>query len=162
MRPEALRGASVNPAPLASFGHDDGSHLLVLAVAEPYTERSGFALSAGGHTHRVLVLDGSYSMAYKPTDKSRFERAKELAARIVGETPIYDITVGTGEGDIRLGKLQPMAEQGPFPFFDRHTYPLHPFTMDDSVRIVPSRSMTCRCPGFGASPPKTRKASEPT
>jgi 2,3,4,5-tetrahydropyridine-2-carboxylate N-succinyltransferase len=40
----------------------------------------------------------------------------------------------------RLGKLQPMAEQGPFPFFDRHTYPLHPFTMDDGVRIVPGGS----------------------
>ena len=43
----------------------------------------GWPSVAGGRTHRVLVLDGSYSMAYKPTDKSRFEQAKELAARIV-------------------------------------------------------------------------------
>ena len=60
--------------------------LLVLALAEPYVERIGLTLTPGGRTHRVLVLDGSYSMAYKPTDKSRFERAKELAARIVDES----------------------------------------------------------------------------
>jgi hypothetical protein len=57
--------------------------LVVLAVAEPYAKRSGFALSAGGHALRVLVLDGSYSMAYQPTDKTRFDRAKELARQIV-------------------------------------------------------------------------------
>ena len=34
----------------------------------------------------MLVIDGSYSMAYKPTDKSRFERAKQLAAQIVEES----------------------------------------------------------------------------
>ena len=34
----------------------------------------------------MLVIDGSYSMAYKPSDKSRFDRAKELAARIVDES----------------------------------------------------------------------------
>ena len=64
--------------------------LLVLAVAEPYAERLGLALAPGERTHHVLVLDGSYSMAYKPTDKSRFERAKELAARIVDESPQGD------------------------------------------------------------------------
>jgi hypothetical protein len=30
---------------------------------------------------------------------------KKRTARVVGDTPIYDITIGTGEGDIRLGKL---------------------------------------------------------
>jgi len=64
--------------------------LIVLAVAEPMLERSGFAFVAGESTHRVLVLDGSFSMAYKPSDKSRFERAKELAARIVDESPQGD------------------------------------------------------------------------
>jgi hypothetical protein len=60
--------------------------LIVLAVAEPFFERVGFAFVAGDPTHRVLVIDGSYSMGYKPTDKSRFERAKELARRIVEES----------------------------------------------------------------------------
>jgi hypothetical protein len=65
--------------------------LLVLAVAEPFLEPSGAALAAGGRTHRVLVIDGSYSMAYCPTDKSRFARAKELAARIVADSPQGDV-----------------------------------------------------------------------
>jgi len=64
--------------------------LVVLAAAEPYLERAGLMSAAGGQTHRVLVLDGSYSMAYQPTDKSRFDRAKELAARIVEESPQGD------------------------------------------------------------------------
>jgi hypothetical protein len=64
--------------------------LIVLAVAEPYLERTGMAFTPGGHTHRVLVIDGSYSMAYKPTDKSRFDRAKELARQIVEESPEGD------------------------------------------------------------------------
>ena len=59
--------------------------LLVLAVAEPVLNRGGLASAGGGPTHRVLVFDGSYSMTYRPTDKSRFARAKELAARIVEE-----------------------------------------------------------------------------
>jgi hypothetical protein len=60
--------------------------LVVTAVAEPFFERGGFAFVAGERTHRVLVIDGSYSMAYRPTDQSRFDRAKELAARIVDES----------------------------------------------------------------------------
>lgn len=64
--------------------------LLVLALAEPYAERLGFAVTSNGHTHRLLVLDGSYSMGYRPTDKTRFERAKELARQIVEESPQGD------------------------------------------------------------------------
>ena len=57
--------------------------LLVLAVAEPFLRDATFASVAGGRTHRVLVIDGSYSMAYKAGEKSRFERAKELARECV-------------------------------------------------------------------------------
>ncbi|MEA3368638.1 MAG: BatA domain-containing protein, partial [Planctomycetota bacterium] len=65
--------------------------LAVLAVAEPYTATSGFSFAPGGdRTHRVLVIDGSFSMAYTPTDQSRFDRAKELAGRIVEESPQGD------------------------------------------------------------------------
>jgi len=60
--------------------------LIVLAVAEPYIQRIGFAKSTTGRTHRVLVIDGSFSMAYKPTDTSRFDRAKQLAEKIVEES----------------------------------------------------------------------------
>ena len=62
---------------------------VVTAVAEPLLER-GLAVVAGQRTHRMLVIDGSFSMGYRPTDKSRFDQAKELAARIVEESPRGD------------------------------------------------------------------------
>ncbi len=64
--------------------------LVVLAVAEPFLERGVVLLAAAERAHRLLVLDGSYSMAYTPTDKSRFDRAKELAAQIVQQSPQGD------------------------------------------------------------------------
>lgn len=60
--------------------------LLVLAVAEFYTEFLGRKFVSGRRTHKVLVLDGSFSMGYKPTDKSRFDRAKELAQQIIRDS----------------------------------------------------------------------------
>lgn len=60
--------------------------LLVLAVAQPFLEQLGLNFVPGERTLKVLVIDGSYSMGYKPTDKSRFERAKQLAAQIVEES----------------------------------------------------------------------------
>jgi hypothetical protein len=60
--------------------------LLALAVAEPFLERTGVSSVASRRTHKLLIVDGSFSMGYKPTDKSRFERAKELAAQIVEES----------------------------------------------------------------------------
>lgn len=64
--------------------------LIVLAVAEPFVAMGVLSFSAGQRTHRMIVLDGSYSMAYKPTDQTRFEQAKQLAARIVDESPQGD------------------------------------------------------------------------
>ena len=63
---------------------------MVLAVAEPYLEHAVPVFSPGGNTHRVLVIDSSYSMAYKAADRTRFEQAKEWAARIVEESPQGD------------------------------------------------------------------------
>ncbi len=60
--------------------------LVVLAVAQPFLEQAGFKLMPGGRTLKVLVLDGSYSMAFKPTDKSCFDSAKQWATRIVEES----------------------------------------------------------------------------
>ncbi len=56
---------------------------IVLAVAEPFFEHPCPVLRPGGRTHRVLVIDGSYSMAFKTGDRSRFQQAKQWAARIV-------------------------------------------------------------------------------
>ncbi|MGA2797605.1 MAG: VWA domain-containing protein [Thermoguttaceae bacterium] len=65
--------------------------LLVLAVAEPYWQRPGLAASGGGTAHRILVVDGSLSMDFKPTDHSRFEKAKELARQIVEDSRQGDV-----------------------------------------------------------------------
>ena len=60
--------------------------LVVLALAQPFIERAGLAFVPGQRTLKVFVVDGSYSMAYKPTDKSRFDRAKQLVAQMVEES----------------------------------------------------------------------------
>jgi hypothetical protein len=52
--------------------------------------RPGVVLVGEGAPHRVRGL---------------LAQEKKRTARVVGDTPIYDITVGTGEGDIRLAKL---------------------------------------------------------
>jgi len=63
--------------------------LLVLAIAEPFVQPGRLVHSSAARTHRVIVIDGSYSMAYKPGkdgksgNKSRFEAARQLAAQIV-------------------------------------------------------------------------------
>ena len=40
----------------------------------------------------------------------------------------------------RLGRLGPAATGGPFPFYDKDTYPLRPASAADRVRIVPGGS----------------------
>ena len=52
--------------------------------------RPGVVLVGEGAPHRLRGL---------------IAQEKKRTARIVGDTPIYDITVGTGEGEIRLAKL---------------------------------------------------------
>jgi hypothetical protein len=58
--------------------------LVVLAMAKPYLESLGaLPVIAGRRTHRVLVLDGSLSMAYTVADVTRFDQAKTLAVQLV-------------------------------------------------------------------------------
>lgn len=64
--------------------------LVVLAVAEPYGERI-LAGGAAAPTHRILLLDASYSMAYRTSDTTAFTRAKQMAARLVRESPAGDV-----------------------------------------------------------------------
>ena len=56
--------------------------LVVLAVAEPYGERL-LAGPGGGPAHKVIVIDGSYSMAYRGNGKTNFATAKQLAVALV-------------------------------------------------------------------------------
>lgn len=64
--------------------------LAVLAAADPLWEEIAVVAARGEPTHRVLVVDASFSMGYCSGGKSRFERAKEIAARIVDECPPGD------------------------------------------------------------------------
>ena len=64
--------------------------LLVTAVAQPCFEHAAPIFSPNGSTHRLLVIDSSYSMAYKATGRTRFEEAKQWAARIVKQSPEGD------------------------------------------------------------------------
>ncbi len=75
--------------------------LLVLALASvmPWAEKVWASIfptsfASGGpnsqRTHKILVIDGSFSMAMKPEDESYFERARTLANQIVEESPRGD------------------------------------------------------------------------
>jgi len=64
--------------------------LVVLALAEPYgvgTLAGGFG---GGPAHKVLVIDGSYSMAYRASETTLFQSAKQLASQLVRESGAAD------------------------------------------------------------------------
>ena len=52
--------------------------------------RPGVVLVGEGAPHRV---------------KGLLAQEKKRTARVVGDTPIYDVVIGTGEGDLRLSKL---------------------------------------------------------
>ncbi|MGN6607868.1 MAG: DUF4191 domain-containing protein [Jatrophihabitans sp.] len=62
-----------------------------LDVVHRLVGRPGIVLVGEGAPHRVRGL---------------IAQEKKKIARIAGETPIYDITVGTGEGDVRLAKMR--------------------------------------------------------
>jgi hypothetical protein len=78
--------------------------LLVAALSQPYVETFGITSSAKVTTHRIIVIDASYSMAYQSADDSLFERAKEIAKNIVA---------GAGQGDalnlVRICNSEPRA-----------------------------------------------------
>jgi len=56
--------------------------LVVLAVAEPYGERL-LANRGDDPRHKVLVIDGSFSMAYHDNENTNFSRAKRIAGQLV-------------------------------------------------------------------------------
>ena len=62
-----------------------------LDVVHRLIGRPGIVLVGEGAQHRVRGL---------------VAQEKKKIARVAGDTPIYDVIVGTGEGDLRLGKLR--------------------------------------------------------
>lgn len=57
--------------------------LAALALAEPYIESFGTLFKTPQPVHRIIVIDGSYSMAWRSGDSSSFERAREMARKVV-------------------------------------------------------------------------------
>jgi hypothetical protein len=76
--------------------------LLVCALAQPYMKSFGTFFQADVPTHRIIVVDTSFSMAYQPAEFSRLDRAKEAAKRIVS---------ASHQGDalnlVRIGTMPP-------------------------------------------------------
>ncbi|MGP4017183.1 DUF4191 domain-containing protein [Saccharopolyspora sp. 5N708] len=78
-----LRGRWVLNQAVAGTAQLDAVHRLI--------GRPGVVLVGEGAPHRV---------------KSLMSQEKKRVARLVGDTPIYEIVVGTEEGQVRLSKLQ--------------------------------------------------------
>src|SRR5436190_20130037 len=64
--------------------------LVVLAVAEPYGMR---LLAEGGAApvHKILVIDGSYSMSYRAGSSTNFANTKQLASELVTKSGSGDV-----------------------------------------------------------------------
>lgn len=60
--------------------------LVAAAMAEPFLQRAGARGAAGARTMKVIVIDGSFSMAFRESDVSRFDRAKQLARQVVEQS----------------------------------------------------------------------------
>jgi hypothetical protein len=87
---------------------------VVIALAEPYVERAGAIFSPGGNTHRVFVIDSSYSMAYKSNDRTRIDQAKEYAKQIIDHaTPGDGFTLVQMANPPRAVVSTPALETGP-------------------------------------------------
>jgi len=65
--------------------------LAVGAMAKPFLESLGAVVLPGQRTHRVIVLDGSMSMAFVSGDQPRFEQAKTLAGQLVRDARRGDV-----------------------------------------------------------------------
>lgn len=75
---------------------------VALAFSRPAAETLGEYFQSEGPRHRIVVIDGTYSMGYSATGRSRFDRAKDLARSIVS---------GSRQGDainlVRIGESIP-------------------------------------------------------
>lgn len=89
--------------------------LAVGAMAKPFLESLGAVVLPGQRTHRVIVLDGSMSMAFVAGDQPRFEQAKALAGQLVRDARRGDVlsVVLMGEPPrVVVGDASPSANGG--------------------------------------------------
>ena len=67
--------------------------LVAIAAAEPTFRQWSFGASNGARTHRIIVVDRSYSMGCRHGDASRWERAQQLARSAIQESEGTTLTV---------------------------------------------------------------------
>jgi hypothetical protein len=88
---------------------------VVSAMAKPFLESLGaMQLLPGERTHRVIVLDGSLSMAYAAGDRQRFDEAKDLAARLVRDSrggDVLSVVLMADPPRVVIGDASPSANQ---------------------------------------------------
>ncbi len=76
--------------------------LIALALARPSAETLGEYFRAEGPRHRIIVVDATFSMGHAPAERSRFDRAKDLARQVAGSTK-----QGDAINLVRLGDSSP-------------------------------------------------------
>ena len=76
--------------------------LIGLALARPSAETLGEYFRAEGPRHRIIVVDATFSMGYAPAERSRFDRAKDLARQVASSTK-----QGDAVNLVRLGDSSP-------------------------------------------------------
>ena len=78
--------------------------LLAIALAEPHFRTLGSVFQADAPTHKVIVVDSTYSMGFRQGDRSRFSQAQEIARQIVEQS---------GQGDafnlVRIADAAPQV-----------------------------------------------------
>lgn len=57
--------------------------LVALALSQPFVESMGAYFQVDAPTHRVIVIDASFSMEHQAAEFSRFDRAKAIAREII-------------------------------------------------------------------------------
>ena len=64
--------------------------LATLALAEPRMESFGRLFATRQPVHRIIVIDGSYSMACRSGKSNRFDRARDMARKVVSTSESGD------------------------------------------------------------------------
>ena len=110
-----------------------GAESSATAALRDAIERFSAGVPAGQESE-ALAIFGTLKAALNRGEVRAAERGADGAWRVNAWVK-SGILLG-----FRLGKLAPAAAGGPFPFFDKDTYPLRAIGPDDGVRLVPGGS----------------------
>lgn len=106
----AVFGRRASKAMLGSIEGQPGAAAAVLQTmrgkwrvtpAVAFTRKQAFVHRVVGRPGVVLVGEGAVARV-----RSLLKQEARKAARVVGDTPVHEVAVGDGEGQVPLGKLQ--------------------------------------------------------